>query len=169
MIIKSAVSCCKYSLIRVFSGLDDLYSNTSLFPPSSTQALFRSPGTVFMTQVIIINIIEQDFLLSTFLEGFLYGKIVLFLPCTLVKEVQLSPGLGIYSGILVMYFRCQSESKKSTGGTTTIIFYAVCLLYFLSTVNFILDLTVLEREVSNNSIYSKNIIFYHLCSGISVY
>ena len=90
------------------------------------------------------------------------------LPCTLVKEVQLFPGLGIYSGILVMYFQCQSESKRSTGGTTTIIFYAVCLLYVLSTVNFILDLAVLEREVSNNSICNRNIIFYQLCSGFSV-
>ena len=65
--------CGKCQKRRVFSRLDDLYSNTSLFSPSSTQALlFQSPGTVFMD-------INPNILLSICLEGFLYGKIsVLF-------------------------------------------------------------------------------------------
>ena len=88
------------------------------------------------------------------------------LPCTLAKEFQLFPGLGIYSGIFVIYLQCQSD--KSTGRTATIVLYAICLLYILSTVSFISDLVaatvVLEPEVSNNSICSKDIIFYQLSS-----
>ena len=60
-----------------------------------------------------------------------------------------------------MYLRCQSD--KSTGRTATIVFYSICLLYILSTVSFISDLAaaaVLEPEVSNNSICSKDNIFY---------
>ena len=72
------------------------------------------------------------------------------LPCTLAKEVQLFPGLGIYSGILVMYFQCQSN--ESTGRRTTIVFYAICLLYILSTVNVVSDLATAIFEVSNNSV-----------------
>ena len=84
------------------------------------------------------------------------------LPCTLAKEVQLFPGLGIYSGIFVMYLQCQSD--RSTGRTATNVFYAICLLYILSTVSFISDLAaatvVLEPDVINNSICSKDNIFY---------
>ena len=77
--------------------------------------------------------------------------------CTLAKEVQLFPCLGIYSGILVMYFQCQSNN--STGRTTNIVFYAICLLYVLSTVIFISDVFKLIVGVSNNSICSKDVIF----------
>ena len=66
-LVKSSFS--KYSVIRVFSGLADLrvYSNnTSLFPPSSTQAI----STVLMDTMQL-----EDCFLSTCLEGFLYGKI----------------------------------------------------------------------------------------------
>ena len=88
------------------------------------------------------------------------------LPCTLDKEVQLFHGLGLYAGIFVVYL--QSQSDKSTGRTATIVLYAICLLYILSTVSFISDLAaatvVLEPEVSNNSICSKDIIFYQLSS-----
>ena len=82
------------------------------------------------------------------------------LPCTLAKEVQLIPGLGIYSGIIAMYFQCQSN--KSTGRTTTTVFYAICLLYLLSTFSFVSDFVALIFDVSNNSICSKNINFYQL-------
>ena len=80
------------------------------------------------------------------------------LPCILAKQVKLFPGLGLYSGILAMYL--QLQSNKSTGSMATIVFYAICLLYMLSTVNFISDLAVSILEVSNNSICSKDIIFY---------
>ena len=151
-------------MIRVFSasGLtSNLYSNTSLFFLFSTQALlFQSSGTVFM--------VGQDYFLAVCLEGFLYGKVsesVLFF--TLAKQVELFSCLGLYSGILAMYLQCQSNN--STGRTATIVFYAICLLYVLSTVNFVSDLAIFIFEVSNNSICSKNIIFYQLCSRVSVH
>ena len=70
--------------------------------------------------------------------------------CTLAKEVQLFPGLlGLHSRIFSMYLQCQS-----TGRMATIIFYAICLLYALSTVNFVSDFVAHTPEVSNNSICS---------------
>ena len=119
--------------------------------------------------VRVFMIPKQDFILWTSLEGFLYGKIsVLFFTLHPCKEVQLIPGLGIYSGILVIYFQCQSN--KSTGRTTTIVVYPICLLYVLSTVNFVSDLVAVILEVSNISICSKIIIFYQLSSRvISIY
>ena len=77
--------------------------------------------------------------------------------CTLAKEVQLFPGLGLYSEIFAMYLQCQSTDR-----TATIVFYAICLFYALSTVNFVSDFVAHIFEVSNNSICSKNIIFYQL-------
>jgi hypothetical protein len=77
--------------------------------------------------------------------------------CTLAKE--LFPGLGLYSGIFAMYLQC--PPNKSTGKTASIFFYALCLLYVLSTATVVVDLvTNILREVSNNSI-CKNIIFYY--------
>ena len=87
------------------------------------------------------------------------------LPCTFAKEVHLTPGLGLYSGILAVYFQCQSN--ESTGRTTTIVFYAICLLFVLSTVDFISDLVSFIFEVSNNSICSK-FFFYQLCRYVLV-
>ena len=63
-------------------------------------------------------------------------------------------GLGLYSGIFAMYFQGQSNVSR----TGTIVFYAVCLLYFLSTVTFVSDVVALILEVSNNSM-CKNITF----------
>ena len=94
-------------------------------------------------------------------EWFLYGKMVSVLcalTCTLAKEVQLFPGLGIYSGILAIYLHCALTRRKESR-TTTIVFYALCLLYILSTVTVVCDLLVYIIEVSNNSI-RKNKNFY---------
>ena len=91
--------------------------------------------------------------------------------CSLTCTLANIPGLGIYSGIFVMYLQCQSD--RSTGRTATIVFYAICLLYILSTVSFISDLAaatvVLEPDVSNNSICSKDIIFYQSSSRLWFY
>ena len=87
------------------------------------------------------------------------------LPCTLAKEVQLFPDLGLYSGLFAVYLKCQSN--KSTGRTASIVFYAICLLYGLSTVNFVSDLAAVILEVlqvSNNIICSKDIIFFISCA-----
>ena len=72
----------------------------------------------------------------------------------LLNEVQLLlPGgllLGLYSGIFAMYLKCQSNNSSKP----TILFYALCLLYVLSTFSIVSDLVfvTLQLEVSNNSI-----------------
>ena len=95
--------------------------------------------------------------LSRCLEGFLYGMISVLCPliCMLLKKVQLFPGLGIYSAIFIIYLHCML-SKESRA--TSIVFYALCLLYLLSTATVVCDLLQDVIEVSNNSI-SKYIIF----------
>ena len=97
------------------------------------------------------------------LEGFLYGKLCA-LTCTLVKEVQLFLGLGLYSGIFAIYLLLVCPSKKSR--TTIIQFYGVCLLYILSTTTFVSDLVALILYVSNNSI-CKNSFFFISCADAS--
>jgi hypothetical protein len=102
------------------------------------------------------------------LEGFFYGEISVLcaLTCTLAKEVQLLPGLGLYSGIFAMYLQC--PQNKSGDKTTSIIFYALCLLYVSSTVTLVLEISfkiVPAVEVSSNSI-CKNIIFLINCAGV---
>ena len=73
------------------------------------------------------------------------------------KEV-LFPDLGIYSGIFAIYFKLRFTSKDSR--KTTIVFYALCLLYLLSTATVVSDLVnnLSDSDVSNNSI-CKNIIY----------
>ena len=93
-------------------------------------------------------------IIPIFVEGFLYGKIsLLCIFCTLVKEVQLCPGLGVYSGIFAIYLQCASKDSR----TTTIVFYALCLLYFLSTATVVGDLVEYIIMVSDNS---TNIFFF---------
>ena len=100
------------------------------------------------------------------LEGFLFGKIsVLFaLTCTLAKEVQSFPGLGLYSGIFAIYLHCPLNKSR----TAAIIFYVLFLLYVLSAATVVCDLIFSVLIVSNNSIY-KNVIFYQLCRFTSVH
>ena len=113
------------------------------------------------------TILEMLFI-AVCLEGFLYGKIVsvpcdLTSSCILAKEVQLYPGLGIYSGVFAMYLHCSSNKSRKAA----ILFYALCLLHVLSTATVVSDLVTNVFQVSNNLI-CKNIIFNQLCSGISV-
>ena len=70
------------------------------------------------------------------------------------KEVQLFPDLGLYSGIFAIYLQLASKESRMT----TVIFYALCLLYILSTATIVSDLLFYIIEVSNNSIY-KDIFF----------
>ena len=73
------------------------------------------------------------------------------------KKVQLFPGLGIYSAIFIIYLRC-ILSKESR--TTSIVFYALCLLYVLSTATVVCDLLEDVIAVSSNNSISKYIIFF---------
>ena len=109
-----------------------------------------------------MSIVYEPYFIAFCIEGFLYGKICSS-TCTLAKEVQLFPGLGLYSGIFAMYLQC--PSKRS--GTAIIHFYAVCLLYVLSTASFVCDLAALILQVSNNSI-CKNTFLYINCADASV-
>ena len=73
------------------------------------------------------------------------------------KEVGLFPDLGIYSGIFAIYIQMASKDFR----TTSIVFYALCLLYVLSTASVVGDTllsTIIGSDVSNNSI-RKNIIY----------
>ena len=101
---------------------------------------------------------------AIWLEGFLYGKISVqcALAHTLAKEVQLFSGPGLYSGIFAMYLHCSSNKSR----TATVVFYALCLLYVLSTATVVGDIINIILQLSNNPI-CKNIIFYQ-CSGVLV-
>ena len=69
---------------------------------------------------------------------------------TAKKKVQLFSGLEIYSGIYNVH--------RKSPGRQTIVFYALCLLYFLSTGTIVSDSLAYIFQVSNNSI-CKNVIF----------
>ena len=60
------------------------------------------------------------------------------------------PILGVYSGIFALYLHCHA-AKKETGNTRKIIFYALCVLYLLSVVVFVLD--ILGWAVSNHELF----------------
>jgi hypothetical protein len=53
-----------------------------------------------------------------------------------------------------MYLQCESRP-----GTATIIFYALCLLYVLSTASIVVDLLANILGVVSNNSTCKNIIF----------
>ena len=68
-----------------------------------------------------------------------------------INFYRLFPDLGIYSGIFVIYLHFALKDSR----TTTIVFYALCLLYVLSTVTVVCDLlsSIIDSDaVSNNSI-----------------
>ena len=95
------------------------------------------------------------------LEGFFYGKIsVPSLVVPLLKKLWFPVSLGLYSGIFAMYLQHRDPQNKSR---TYIIFYALCVLYVLSTVNVVLDLLQFDIEsdntVSNNSTICRSITF----------
>ena len=141
----------------VFSGLvADHCSNTPRDP------LFRSPSPLLRVRtwvsssspnVFMFSIFDAD-LVSLCIEGFFYGKISVL--CAWLASVPLLKKLflvclGLYSGIFAMYLQRPPNKSK-----TYIIFYALCVLYVLSTVNVVVDLAG-STTVSNNSI-CKNIV-----------
>ena len=93
---------------------------------------------------------DEALMIAMCLEGFFYGKmsVLCALTCTLAKEVQLFLGLGVYSGIFAMYLQCSSNKA--------IVFYALCLLYVLSTATIVSDLVNVILQVSNNPICKNN-------------
>ena len=100
------------------------------------------------------------------LEGFFFGKISVLcaLTFTLAKKVQLSLGLGIYSGIFVMYLQCPSKESR----TTIIVFYVLCLLYVLSVASVVSDSLGFILEVSKNSICKIIIMQMHISPQLQI-
>ena len=100
---------------------------------------------------------EEATIIGLYLEGFFYGKIFVLCAstCTLAKVVKLlPPGLGLYSGIFAVYLQSSSDESRMA----IIHFYALCLLYVLSTASVVSDLVVAILQVSNNPV-CKNINF----------
>ena len=95
--------------------------------------------------------IVDSAIIGSCLEGFFYGNIFILLcalSCTLAKEVQIFPGLGLYSGIFTIYLQCHlKESRKAT-----LVFHVLCFLYVLSCAAIVCDLLTVILQVSNNSI-----------------
>ena len=67
-----------------------------------------------------------------------------------LRGLKLPPILGVYSGIFALYLHCHAaKAKEETGGNTRkIIFYALCVLYLLTAVVYVLD--ILGWAVSNH-------------------
>ena len=158
MIIKG---CGKYSVNhRVFiSRLAFQHIPVFLLYCQCNCLSYSSLATAFMFTAQEL----EELFIGLCLEGFFYGKISVLcaLTCTLAKEVQpqLFSILGLYSAIFVIYLQCVSERSGTSG--PIIIFYALCFLYFVSTVTIVGDLVNLILQVSNNSIF-KNILFFSI-------
>ena len=140
---------------RVFSGLADLFQHISgsVFPQALLYyhllSFSNHPAAVFMEEL-------EVYIIAICLEGILYG-VIKHVPFLLfAKEVF----LVLYCGIFALYLR------YAYGETRTIIFYAICLLFVLSTVTFVADLVkfILEEVllVSYNSI-TKDIFLFISC------
>ena len=147
----------KSGFVRVFSGLADHYSNTSLISLSST--VIASP---------LLGLAPSSCLLRgklKFLRYFLKGSSGVTYPFYLLlvvaKGVQLFSDLGSYSGIFAIYSSSLCSSNKSTGRTANVVLYALCLLYVLCTASLVVDLVhyIVQVSTSNNPIICKNIIF----------
>ena len=69
------------------------------------------------------------------LEGFFFGTISLSSQGPVVKAVQHSLILGLYSGIFAMYLH---HGSQSTDRARNILFYALCLLYALAVATYIM-------------------------------
>ena len=83
-----------------------------------------------------------------------------------VYPAELFPGLEIYSGIFAIYLRFASKDSR----TKTIVLYALCLHYVLSTAAVVGDLisSISDSDVSDNSI-CKNIIYLLVMADASQY
>ena len=107
----------------------------------------------------MVSTAQEENLLSIWFEGFLYGKISVLmcfnwqLVYPMVKKLNFSTCLlGLYSGIFAMYLQCQSNKSRTTTTQAGVLFYALCLLYVLSTATFVCDIVNFVLSVSNDSI-----------------
>ena len=91
------------------------------------------------------------------LNGFYSVKYPLYVVLFLLvsKEVQLFPGIGVYSGIFAIYLQFRKAN---------IVFYILCLLYVLCAVTVVCDLLDFTFSVSNNPMIFRNIFFIISCA-----
>ena len=99
-----------------------------------------------------------DRYLRTCVEGFFYGMISILSP-KLLKQPNITPVPGFYSGIFIMYLH-YNASRKDVNKGSNIIFYALCLLYVLSSATFVFD-------IANFPLFmvSKNEYLAQLCAN----
>jgi len=90
--------------------------------------------------------------LATCLEGLFYGMIsILGLSHPLLKQFKFYPVPGLYCGIFAMYFQYHASIK---GTKNMLPFYALSVLYLLSTGIFACDIVVhQDLSVSNNELF----------------
>src|ERR1700735_5350564 len=77
--------------------------------------------------------------LAKCLEGFFFGTISVNSHAQVAKAVQHYPIPGLYSGIFAMYLQ-HHGSQQSTDKAKNILFYALCVLYALSSATIIIDM-----------------------------
>jgi hypothetical protein len=93
--------------------------------------------------------------LANCLQGLLYGMIlILRLSRRLLKEVKNYPVPGLYCGIFAMYFQYHISIE---GTKNMLLFYALSVLYLLSTGVILCDIVFLvidlDLPVSNNKLF----------------
>ena len=132
---------------RVFSGLPDHYSNTSLILfLYHLQVLTPSSWVLLQKFWLAFQYVLKDSSSVT------YPFCVLTCTFLLVaNKVQLFHGLGLYSGIFALYLHCPSDKTRKSN----VVFYILSLLYVFCAATFISDLITVIFGVSNNSIWRK--------------
>ena len=154
----------KYLVSQVFSGLADQYHWQHICFPSpllQSSLLFQSSPPSCLLLLPALYFVLKGFSTVRY-PSFVLSKF----NCALAKEIQIFSGLGIYCGIFAIYLQCPSKDSRSR--SANLIFYVLCLLYFLCFSTFVLDLTSFVLEVSDNSI-CKSIIFYQFCRRVSIH
>ena len=92
-----------------------------------------------------LDALDESAFVGYCLEGLFYGRIILYF-MTITLCAKSLPGLGIYSGIFVIYLRHEESMKFKR---TTILFCLLCVLYVLSTALVAIDMFIVG--VGDNS------------------
>ena len=140
----------RHSGCFIFSKYSSIYIFPSLYYHNRL-----SLSTLGIVRVVMITIPQTLEGFTICLEWFLFGNISVLCCMLVAKEVQLSPGLGVYSGIFAIYL----QFRKAI-----IVFYILCLLYVLCAVTVVCDLLNFTFSVSNNPMIFRNILFIISCA-----
>ena len=91
------------------------------------------------------------------LEAFFFGAIFFFI-LQVLRPPSLFRSTGIYSAIFIMYIQYHSSERRSDM-RKTILFFAICALYILSSVTMILDFAGVEILLVRRP-FPKNLLRY---------